>query len=326
MWVDKDDVFADDKVRDFKNSHSDARTHIRRLWKDGIPQFTLSPSRSSSTSSYFAADTLPMSNNATPIRSSTPITGPATGSPTASEIAEAFRLMSLGPPPESSFKHAEAEDRRLRQYSLPITNPRLVGDEDGEGMASGTIATVPFMVGGAAPAENQRGVDSDDPDYQPDMRPCPRGCSPLEYCHGPHLRRHHPYLSDLDPHQPGTWSMLTSIMRKLQSWSIDYPISSKKTTKIPLRFRHPTLPKGWVYSEEHVEDAGTAGPSKPLPPSTLTPLPPLGVGPHHTTRDARHRQYLRALNTTGALPTSPSTSLTGTDAKSQRGTSRSHEC
>ena len=29
MWVDKDDVFADDKVRAFKESNLDARTHIR---------------------------------------------------------------------------------------------------------------------------------------------------------------------------------------------------------------------------------------------------------------------------------------------------------
>jgi hypothetical protein len=29
MWVDKDDVFADDKVREFKHSNPDAATHIR---------------------------------------------------------------------------------------------------------------------------------------------------------------------------------------------------------------------------------------------------------------------------------------------------------
>jgi hypothetical protein len=29
MWVDKDDVFADDKVREFKNSNPNAATHIR---------------------------------------------------------------------------------------------------------------------------------------------------------------------------------------------------------------------------------------------------------------------------------------------------------
>ena len=30
MWVDKDDVFADDKVWEFKESNPDARTHLRR--------------------------------------------------------------------------------------------------------------------------------------------------------------------------------------------------------------------------------------------------------------------------------------------------------
>ena len=102
----------------------------------------------------------------------------------ASEVAEALCLLSLGPLPESSFEHAKAEDQCRRQYSLLITNPRITGDEDDEGMASRTIATVPFTVGGATPAEDQGGVDSDDPDYQPDMRPCPQGCGPLEYCHG----------------------------------------------------------------------------------------------------------------------------------------------
>jgi hypothetical protein len=29
MWIDKDDVFMDDKVREFKNSNPDAATHIR---------------------------------------------------------------------------------------------------------------------------------------------------------------------------------------------------------------------------------------------------------------------------------------------------------
>ena len=62
MWVDKDDVFAGDKVQEFKNSNPDARTHIRRLWKGGIPQFPLAPSNSSS-SSYFAPHVLSMSDN-----------------------------------------------------------------------------------------------------------------------------------------------------------------------------------------------------------------------------------------------------------------------
>ena len=72
MWVDKDDVFAEDKVPEFRDSNPDARMHIRRLWKDGIPQFTLSPSPSSSSSSYFEPHIHSMSHGSTPVRRSTP--------------------------------------------------------------------------------------------------------------------------------------------------------------------------------------------------------------------------------------------------------------
>ena len=92
--------------------------------------------------------------------------------------------MPLSSPTQPGGEPPATKNRRTHQYNLPIPYPRIDGDEDGEGVASQTIATVPFAVGGEAPPENQGGVDSDDPDYQPDMRPCPRGCSPLEYCHG----------------------------------------------------------------------------------------------------------------------------------------------
>ena len=183
MWVDKDDVFADDKVREFKSSHPDARTHIRRLWKDGIPQFTLSPSTSSSSSSYFAPHVLPMSNGSTPARRSTPgIPASRVPSPSLTKVYEALRVMSLNSPSQSGGESTNA--RSTCQYNLPIPYPRIDGDEDGVGVALGTIATVPFAVGEETPAEDQAGANSDNPDYQPDMRPCPRGCGPLEYCHG----------------------------------------------------------------------------------------------------------------------------------------------
>ena len=44
MWVDKDDVFAEDKVREFKVSNPGARTHIRKLQTQG--EFPHSPPHS----------------------------------------------------------------------------------------------------------------------------------------------------------------------------------------------------------------------------------------------------------------------------------------
>ena len=52
MWVDKDDVFADDKVRAFKDSNPNTRTHIRAARTTMEHQSPLASSRSSSTSYY----------------------------------------------------------------------------------------------------------------------------------------------------------------------------------------------------------------------------------------------------------------------------------
>ena len=52
MWVDKDDVFADDKVREFKELNPDTRTHIRTMRVDEEPHSPLASSRSSSTVTF----------------------------------------------------------------------------------------------------------------------------------------------------------------------------------------------------------------------------------------------------------------------------------
>ena len=62
MWVNKDDIFVDDKVREFKEVNPDARTHLRRVIVMDEPHSLLAPSRSSSTS-YFAPHTLSMSSD-----------------------------------------------------------------------------------------------------------------------------------------------------------------------------------------------------------------------------------------------------------------------
>ena len=99
-----------------------------------------------------------------------------------------------------------------------------------------------------------------------------------------------------------------------QDWSIDCPLSSKKTTKIPIRFCQPTLPKGWVYEEDiKIEE------STPLPTSG----PSTSRAPTTNVQHARHRQHPRDLNTTGGLPSSHSTSLTVRDERSLRSTSKS---
>ena len=62
MWVDKDDVFADDKVQSFKESNPDTRVHLRAMRPKLNPHSPLASSRSSSTS-YFALHIQSMSSN-----------------------------------------------------------------------------------------------------------------------------------------------------------------------------------------------------------------------------------------------------------------------
>ena len=52
MWVNKDDVFADNKVWTFKESNPEARTHLRTIQSMTMPHPTLASSRASSTSYY----------------------------------------------------------------------------------------------------------------------------------------------------------------------------------------------------------------------------------------------------------------------------------
>ena len=185
MWVDKDDVFADDKVRAFKDSNPDARTHIRTMQVDEEPHSPLASSRSSSTS-YFAPHILSMSSNESKVEhgSSTGSVAPRTpyvphSDPVESaEIADAFRRLVLHSPTELGREQAETV------FEISVPNAGVVGDEDSARMASRTAVASTPQDGAAQRPALEEGSDSDDPDYQPDMRPCPRGCGLRHYCHG----------------------------------------------------------------------------------------------------------------------------------------------
>ena len=185
MWVDKDDVFADDKVRAFKDSNPDARTHIRTMQVDEEPHSPLASSRSSSTS-YFAPHILSMSSDESNVEHGSS-TGPVTprtpyvphSDPVESaEIADAFRRLVLHSPTELGREQAKTV------FEISVPNAGVVGNEDSARMASRAAATSMPQDGAAQHPALEEGSDSNDPDYQPDMRPCPQGCGPRHYCHG----------------------------------------------------------------------------------------------------------------------------------------------
>src|ERR1700744_6370708 len=185
MWVDKDDVFADDKVRAFKDSNPDARTHIRAMRVDEDHHSPLASSGSSSTS-YFAPHIISMSSNEShnehspssgsvaPRRDYVPHSDPIE----SAEIADAFRRLVLHSPTELGREPAETI------FEISVPNARVTGNEDSSRVASRAAAAGPIAHGATQRPALDEGSDSDDPDYEPDMRPCPRGCGPRHYCHG----------------------------------------------------------------------------------------------------------------------------------------------
>ena len=138
MWVDKDDIFADDKVQTFKESNPNARTHLRVTQVVDAPHLPLASSRSSSTS-YFAPHIQSMSSNGSNNEHS-PSTGsvaPSSGQPyvphsdpiESAEIADAFRQLTLHSPTQFGHKSAETI------FEISIPNAQVAGDADGSQVA-----------------------------------------------------------------------------------------------------------------------------------------------------------------------------------------------
>ena len=116
MWVNKDDVFADDKVQEFKESNPDARTHLRATPSSDNPHSLLASSRSSSTSYYvphiqsMSSDersNLPYKHHPAAQGESSPPSGPQPESPGDIDIADAIRLLQISTLPINSIEFAE---------------------------------------------------------------------------------------------------------------------------------------------------------------------------------------------------------------------------
>ena len=137
MWVDKDDVFADDKVRSFKESNPDTRTHLRAIRSTSMPHSPLASSSSSSTS-YFTPHIQSMSSNESHSEPSPSLGSVAPAQPyvphsdpvESAEIADAFRRLVLHSPTQLSREQAEMV------FEVSVPNARVVGDEDSLRVAS----------------------------------------------------------------------------------------------------------------------------------------------------------------------------------------------
>ena len=109
------------------------------------------------------------------------------------------------------------------------------------------------------------------------------------------------------PRSIPTWQLFASCVKTPSRWSINCPQPYNKTTKIPTRYRLPTLPKGWRY-EDDVEEVK----HESLDSLATELLDHLATTPHAESSAGSQRQSLswRTLRSTRGTRRYPSPSPT----------------
>jgi hypothetical protein len=220
MWVDKDDVFADDKVREFKSSNPDAATHIRSTLFAKSP-YPPTPTRSqllsqhtfrymsSDAGSNFAheypagaiADSpIPFSQEH-PIQSPVPIVDfatmqsldssatpfiprPVTAQSSASDVAAMFRQLRVHTPAPLTPDGQRAAQQAAEMFAISFTPAERRGDQAGAGLEPGAATRSQEAVGTTATTVNRQRADSNGSATTEDLRCCARCREQNQYCHG----------------------------------------------------------------------------------------------------------------------------------------------
>jgi hypothetical protein len=215
MWVDKDDVFADDKVREFKASNPAKETHIRSLSsaKSHHPSaLTMSHLLLQHATRYMSSngsdlaheypagayndattgDSQPIVDDitntiarvsdertATMLRAIATPFEPRPQSPSAASIADAFRQLSL-------FDASDAliDNNPDHVLTLRVPETLIVRNEDGSHVASGTTAGGSEEAQSEEPAATTSGPPPTSPVSPSDIGFCTQCNGPREYCHG----------------------------------------------------------------------------------------------------------------------------------------------
>ena len=147
----------------------------------------------------------------------------------------------------------------------------------------------------------------------PDNPQCPYPFHPGHYPHTS-LRELRSDRVDNLPRSIPTWQLFASRMKTPSRWSINCHWPSSKTTKIPMQYHLPTLPKGWWY-EDDVEEVK----QESLDSLATTLLDHLATTPHaESSAESRHRSSSRrTLRSTRGTRRYPSPSPTNSDAPHQ---------
>jgi hypothetical protein len=241
MWVDKDDVFADDKVREFKASNPDAATHIRNATIAKSPH-SLTSTRShllhQHALSYMSSDgnndlayeypagavadsPVPFSQTNpidTPVTVPTPIVDfitlqplgptatiasprPVTASSSASDIAAMFRQLRVYTPAPLTPDGQRVADQANKTFAISFTPAERRGGQASAGLEPGTTTGPEEALGTTTTAAHRSRTDPYDSAANDDLRHCTRCGEQQEYCHG-----HTPVVPnsslDLPPNPP----------------------------------------------------------------------------------------------------------------------------
>jgi hypothetical protein len=241
MWVDKDDVFAEDKIREFKSSNPEAETHIRSSFVTKSP-YPSAPSRSQllyqHTSKYMSSDgndelafeypagavadsPIPFSQTSpvdTPVSVPIPIIDfttlrpfsptaavfsprPVTASSSASDVATMFRQLRVHTPAPLTPDGQLAASQANKTFIVSFTPAERRGDQTGAGMESGTVARSTASMGATTTATHRQRTNSHDSSANDDLRRCAHCGEQREYCHGHTPIIPNPSL-DLPPNPP----------------------------------------------------------------------------------------------------------------------------
>jgi hypothetical protein len=210
MWVDKDDVFADNKVREFKTSNPDAATHIRSI------SFAKSPYPPTSTQSQLlyqhalscmssdgnddlayeypagavADSPIPLSQENpvdTPVHVPIPIVDfttlqplsinapvfsprPVTASSSALDVASMFWQLRVHTPAPLTPDGQRTADQANEMFAVSFTPAERQGNQAGAGMESGAAGRSATSVGTTPTTARRSRSDSYDSSTDDDLR------------------------------------------------------------------------------------------------------------------------------------------------------------
>jgi hypothetical protein len=241
MWVDKDDVFADDKVREFKASNPDSTTHIRGTFvakSSHLPTSALSHLLHQHTRTYMSSDgnndlaheypagafadsPVPFSQTNpidTPVTVPVPIVDfvtlqpldptapvysprPVTASSSASDVAAMFCQLRVHTPAPLTPDSQRVADQANDTFVVSFTPAERRGSQASTGLEPGAAARPEAAMGATTTTTHRSWTDSYDSSADDDLQRCARCGEQREYCHG-----HTPVIPnaslDLPPNPP----------------------------------------------------------------------------------------------------------------------------